>query len=55
MSSTDGTQVLKDTYSLMATLWCSPPEEEAERDEINGVMADLYDIVGTPAHDRCQH
>jgi nitrate reductase delta subunit len=34
MSSTDGTQVLKDTYSLMAALWCSPPEEEAERDEI---------------------
>jgi len=34
MSSPDGTQVLKDTYALMAALWCSPPEEDAERDEI---------------------
>ena len=34
MSSTDGTQILKDAYSLMAELWCSPPEEDAEREEI---------------------
>ncbi len=34
MSSTDGTQILKDTYSLMAALWCSPPEDDAEREEI---------------------
>jgi nitrate reductase delta subunit len=34
MSSTDGTQILKDAYSLMAELWCSPPEEDAEREKI---------------------
>ncbi len=34
MSSTDRTQILKDAYSLMAELWCSPPEEDAERQEI---------------------
>ncbi len=34
MSSTDGTQILKDAYSLMAELWCSPPEEDAKREEI---------------------
>jgi nitrate reductase delta subunit len=34
MSSTNGTQILKDAYSLMAELWCSPPEEDAEREEI---------------------
>ncbi len=31
MSSTNGTQILKDAYSLMAELWCSPPEEDGER------------------------
>ncbi len=34
MSSTDRTQILKDAYSLMAELWCSPPEEDAERQKI---------------------
>jgi nitrate reductase delta subunit len=34
MSSKDRTQILKDAYSLMAELWCSPPEEDAERQEI---------------------
>ena len=34
MSSTDGTQVLKDAYSLMSELWCAPPEEHAEREKI---------------------
>jgi nitrate reductase delta subunit len=34
MNSADGTQILKDVYSLMAELWCSPPEEDAEREEI---------------------
>ncbi len=34
MSNLDGTKTLKDTYSLMAALWCSPPEEDAEREEI---------------------
>lgn len=34
MSSTYATEILKDAYSLMAELWCSPPEEEADRAEI---------------------
>ncbi len=34
MSSTDGAQILKDAYSLMAELWCSPPEEDADREKI---------------------
>jgi nitrate reductase delta subunit len=34
MSSTDGTLILKDAYLLMAALWCSPPEEHAEREAI---------------------
>ena len=28
------TQILKDAYALMAELWCSPPDEEAEREKI---------------------
>ena len=34
MSSTAGTQILEDAYSLMAELWCAPPEENAEREKI---------------------
>ncbi len=34
MSSAAETQILKDTYSLMAELWCSPPEEDAQREGI---------------------
>ncbi len=34
MSSADSTQILQEAYSLMAGLWCSPPEEDAEREEI---------------------
>ncbi len=34
MSNTDGAQILKDAYSLMAELWCSPPEEDADRGKI---------------------
>lgn len=34
MSSTDRTQVLADAYSLMAELWCSPPEADAQREQI---------------------
>jgi nitrate reductase delta subunit len=33
MSSTNGNQVFKDVYALIAELWCSPPEEDAERVE----------------------
>ncbi len=35
MSSMDGKQILKDVYALIAELWCSPPEADAEREEIN--------------------
>jgi nitrate reductase delta subunit len=34
MSSTEGTQILEDAYSLIAELWCAPPEEHAEREKI---------------------
>ena len=42
MSSTERTQILKDAYSLMAALWCSPPEGDAEREEIR---KDAEDVV----------
>jgi nitrate reductase delta subunit len=31
----DEKQTLKDVYALIAELWCSPPEADAEREEIN--------------------
>ena len=34
MSSLNGKQTLKDVYALIAELWCSPPEDDAEREEI---------------------
>ncbi len=34
MNSANGTQVVKDVYSIIAELWCSPPEVDAEREEI---------------------
>ncbi len=34
MSSMDGNQILKDVYALIAELWCSPPEADAEKAEI---------------------
>jgi len=34
MSDIDGKQVLKDAYSLISNLWCSPPETDVEREEI---------------------
>ncbi len=34
MSSMDGKQILKDVYALIAELWCSPPEVDAERETI---------------------
>ena len=34
MNNPEGTKILKDAYSLMAELWCSPPEEDAEREEV---------------------
>ncbi len=33
MSSMDAKQILKDVYALIAELWCSPPEADAEREE----------------------
>ncbi len=34
MNNMDGTQVVKDVYALIGDLWCSPPETDAEREEI---------------------
>jgi nitrate reductase delta subunit len=34
MTSNHSAQILKDTYSLMAELWCSPTEEDAHRLDI---------------------
>jgi nitrate reductase delta subunit len=34
MSSTDRAEILKNAYALIAELWCSPPEEDAERELI---------------------
>ncbi len=30
----ESNQILKDVYSLMAELWCSPSEMNAKKDEI---------------------
>jgi|TARA_Y100000294_G_scaffold68825_1_gene65183 nitrate reductase delta subunit len=44
----NGHQVLKDVYALIAELWCSPPEEDAEREatrkEAEEVVARLESI-----------
>ena len=42
MSSTNGKRIFKDAYSLIAELWCNPPEEEAEREEIR---KDVEEVV----------
>lgn len=34
MNSVNGNQVVKDVYAAISDLWCSPPEEDAERAEI---------------------
>ena len=34
MSSNNRTQILEDAYSLMAKLWCSPPEDDVRRAKI---------------------
>ncbi len=39
----DEKQVLKSAYSLIADLWCSPPETDAEREEI---AQDVASVVG---------
>ena len=42
MSSMNGSQTLKDAYALIAELWCSPPEEDAQREEIR---KDAEDVI----------
>ncbi len=42
MSRAAATQVIKDAYSLMAELWCSPPEEDAQR---VGIRRDAEKVV----------
>ncbi len=34
MSSLNGSRILEDVYALIAELWCSPPEEKEERENI---------------------
>ena len=34
MSNTNGKQILKDAYSLIGDLFCSPPETDAEREQV---------------------
>ncbi len=34
MSNTNGNQILKDAYSLIGDLFCSPPETDAEREQV---------------------
>lgn len=34
MNSMNGNLILKDVYALIAELWCSPPEEDTEREKI---------------------
>jgi nitrate reductase delta subunit len=41
MSSTDGIQILKDVYALIAELWCSPPETDAKREEIKNEVEEV--------------
>ena len=43
LSDMDEKQVLKSAYSLIADLWCSPPETDAEREE---VAQDVASVVG---------
>ena len=43
MNNMNGNQTLKDVYALIAELWCSPPEEDADREEIR---KDAEDVVG---------
>jgi nitrate reductase assembly molybdenum cofactor insertion protein NarJ len=44
----ESNQILKDVYSLMAELWCSPSEMKAKKDEIKkdtkGVIKKLENI-----------
>ena len=44
----ESNQILKDVYSLMAELWCSPSEMNKKKDEINkdtkGVIKKLENI-----------
>ena len=41
MSSLNGKQILKDAYALIAELWCSPPEEDADREELRKEAEDV--------------
>ena len=43
MSSTNANRTLKDVYALIAELWCSPPEEDAETAEIKNEAKELVE------------
>ncbi len=41
MSNKNGNQILKDVYALIAELWCAPPEDDADREEIRKEAEDI--------------
>lgn len=41
MSSNDSKQIMIDVYALMAELWCSPPEDDEQRQEIEKDAAEM--------------
>lgn len=41
MSSNDSKQIMIDVYALMAELWCSPPEDDVQRQEIEKDAAEM--------------
>ena len=41
MNSRDENQTLKDVYAVIAELWCSPPEEDADREELRKEAEDV--------------
>ena len=47
MSNKDGAQILRDAYSLMAELWCSPPEQEADREQVRKDAEKVIERLGS--------
>ena len=41
MNSMNGNRILKDVYALIAELWCAPPEDDADREEIRKEAEDV--------------
>ncbi len=47
MSNKNGAQILRDAYSLMAELWCSPPEQEADREQVRKDAEKVIERLGS--------